>query len=520
MKTVSVLLILFTFSVAIEVSAQTRRRGGSQPVATTTAKQATNQPAAQPTAVPAPPVTPSAPVLIAIVNGQNITTADLEPGVRAEVESLAGRIAEARKQILELEINTVLLDNESKRRKLTSQQLYDTEVSKKITEPGAAEINQFIESNRDQIDATNPEKIREQVAVFLRGQREEKLSAELVKRLRTLTPVVKGVDINSSNLAPASVLATVGGRPITAAIVNERLKPIIYRLRLNTYLIQKPALDLMIGDLLLLAEANRRNVPPEEMVRKEISEKVQTPTEAEIAKFYSENKARLKGELDSVRGAIANYLQEQNRQRLEQELSAQLRKGADIRLLISEPGPPVQSISVGDDPSRGDANAPVTIVEFTDFQCPSCAAMHPVIDEVMKSYGNKVRLVVRDFPLAMHANARKAAEAANAAHAQGKFFEYTALLFKHQNALDVPSLKKYATELGLNRVLFDAALDSGKYAAEVRGDIVDGEVYGIDSTPRIFVNGVALRTLSAEGLREAIDRGLNGSKAAPKVSAP
>jgi protein-disulfide isomerase len=521
MKTVSVLLILFAFSIATQLSAQTtRRRGRSRPVAATPVKPPTNQPVAEPTAVPAPPpVTPSAPVLIAVVNGQNITTADLEPRVREEVESLAGRIAEARQQILELEINTALLDHEAKRRKLTPQQLYDTEVTRKITEPGAAEINQFIESNRDQIDVTDPEKMREQVAVYLRGQREVKLSAELVKRLRTSTPVVNGVDINSPNLAPASVLATIGGRPITAAIVNERLKPIIYRLRLNSYLVQKPALDVTINDLLLLAEANRRNVPPEEMVRKEISEKVQTPTEAEIAKFYSENKSRLKGELDSVRASIANYLQEQNRQRLEQEVSARLRKGADIRLLISEPEPPVQSISVGDDPSRGDINAPVTIVEFTDFQCPACASMHPVIDEVMKTYGDKVRLVVRDFPLAMHANARKAAEAANAAHAQGKFFEYTALLFKRQNALDVPSLKKYATELGLNRALFDAALDSGKYDAEVRGDIVDGEIYGIDSTPAIFVNGVTLRTFSAEGLRELIDRGLSGSKAAPKVSA-
>lgn len=118
-----------------------------------------------------------------------------------------------------------------------------------------------------------------------------------------------------------------------------------------------------------------------------------------------------------------------------------------------EPEPPIQAISVDDDPVRGEPNAAVTIVEFTDFQCPSCAAMNPVLDEVLKSYGNKVRLVVRDFPLEMHANARKAAEAANAAHAQGKFFEYTALLFKRQDALDVPSLKKYATEIGLDRAL-------------------------------------------------------------------
>ncbi len=192
-------------------------------------------------------------------------------------------------------------------------------------------------------------------------------------------------------------------------------------------------------------------------------------------------------------------------------MSERLRKGAQIRLLISEPQPPTQAISADDDPSRGAATAPVTIVEFTDFQCPSCAAMHPVLEEVLKSYGNKVRLVVRDFPLAMHANARKAAEAANAAHAQGKFFEYAALLFKRQNALDVPSLKKYASELGLDRARFDAALDGGTFAAEVRRDVADGQMYGIDSTPTIFVNGVFLRSLSAEDLRAAIDRALGAT---------
>jgi protein-disulfide isomerase len=204
-------------------------------------------------------------------------------------------------------------------------------------------------------------------------------------------------------------------------------------------------------------------------------------------------------------------LQDQEQLRLQQALSERLRKGAQIRLLISEPEPPVQAISTDDDPVQGSPNAPVTIVEFTDFQCPACAAIHPILDEVLRTYSSKVRLVVRDFPLSVHANARKAAEAANAANAQGKFFEYTALLFKRQNALDVPSLKKYASELGLNRARFDAALDGGSYADEVKHDMDDGEMYGVESTPTIFVNGVMLKTLSAEALRAAIDRSLSSA---------
>jgi len=126
-----------------------------------------------------------------------------------------------------------------------------------------------------------------------------------------------------------------------------------------------------------------------------------------------------------------------------------------------------------------------------------------------------VRFVVRDFPLEQHPQARKAAEAANAANAQGKFFEYAALLFKNQSALDVASLKKYAADLGLDQARFNAALDGGTYAAEVQKDVTDGEEYGIDSTPTIFINGVRQRDLTPEGLRAALERALAQATKAP-----
>jgi protein-disulfide isomerase len=517
------LLFLVLLIAASSTLAQSpRRRTTGRPAS---AKSA-GAPAAQPTSTPrgtaapdalTPTTSPAAPVLLAIVNGQNVTTADIDPKVRQEVEALEGRIAEARQQILEMQINTLLLGSEAAKRKISAQQLYDNEVAKKISDPTAAEVNKFIEDNRDQLDQTDAD-VRKQATAYLRGDREAKLSTDFVKRLRATNPVVVSPGQNTSSLPPTAVVATVAGRPITAGLINERLKPVVYKLRLNTYLLEQPALDLTINDLLLLAEANRSNVAPEEIVRKEISEKIHQPTDADIQKFYSENKPRIPGDLSAARDQIASYLQEQERQRLDRALSDRLRKGANIRVLISEPAPPVQAISVDDDPSRGEPTASVTIVEFTDFQCPSCAAMGPIIDQVLKSYGNKVRFVVRDFPLQQHKFARKAAEAANAAHAQGKFFEYAAILFKHQDALDIASLKKYASELGLDRTRFDAALDSGKYTAEVKHDIEEGEMYGVESTPTIFVNGIALTELNAEALRAVIDRALAGPHSTPKTS--
>ena len=511
----SVLIILLLLILAEGVPAQTpRKRTASRAVAPkAAAPQATPEPVAT-----LPPVgDPKPPTALAIVNGQTITTADIDPKAGEEAETLDERIAAARRQVLELQINTVLLDVEAKKRKMSAHQLYELEVTKRITEPTDAEIRKFIEDNHDQISEGDPGAVRTQVLAFLRSDREAKLSDELVKRLRASNPVVMGVDINAPKLDAPAVVATISGQAVTAGVVNERLKPIIYKLRLETYEVEKEALDRTINDVLLLAEAHLRGVAPEEIVRKEVTEKLHPPTEAEVVKFYSENKARITGDLDSVRNQIANYLQDQDQQRWQLTLSERLRKGADIRLLISGPEAVSISISTDDDPSRGDANAPVTIVEFTDFQCPACAAMQPVLEEVLKSYGNKVRFVVRDFPLSLHANARKAAEAADAAYAQGKFFEYVALLFKRQSALDVPSLKKYATELGLDRARFDAAVDGGTYAAEVQHDIDDGRMYGVESTPTIFVNGVVLKTLSAEALRAVIDRQLAaGSSKIPK----
>ncbi|HJU93191.1 MAG TPA: thioredoxin domain-containing protein [Pyrinomonadaceae bacterium] len=497
-RLIPLLLLLLLWSPGL---AQTTKRRGAvrKPVVTTPPPE----PAAQPPATSRPA---RQPVSLVVVNSQTFTSADLQPAAREEFERLDAKLAEARSAALDQQINTILLQVEAKKRRIDTRRLFELEVTSRLPKITEAEIKKFIDDNRQQIEGLDPAVANQQVAAFLREEAERKLTDELVNRLRKANPVVMGLDIHSANLSPNAVVATIAGEPLKAAALIERLKPIIYKIRLDTYELAKKQTDQLVNDMLLLDEARRRQVGPEEIIRAEVTDKVKAPTEQEVAKFYSDNKARISGDLNSVRNQVANYLQEQSRQQLEKELSARLRKSANIRWLISEPDQPIQNVSVDDDPARGEINAPVTVVEFTDFQCPACAAMHPVLEDVLKSYGNRVRFVVRDFPLGQHENARKAAEAANAAHAQGKFFEYAALLFKNQKALDVASLKKYASDLGLNRVRFDAELDRGVYTAEVTKDLEDGEMYGVGSTPTIFINGVQLRIFSAEGLREAIDR--------------
>ena len=512
MKSLKILvLFIFLLLLTAATDAAQRRRSG-RPTATPQASPA--PPSANPIATPVAgvPSGPVVPVGIATVNGQTLTTADLDPQIRKEIDTLEDKIAQARRDILDVSINTLLLDLEARKRKLSTAQLFNLEVTKRVPEPTPNEIAKFIEDNRDRIGPADDATIRKQVADVLRANSAKRVQEEFVSRLRKLNPVVLGVNINTPNLAPSAVIATIAGQPIVAGPLLERLKPAIFKLRMDTYELEKAAVDRLIYDILVIAEANRRNIGPEVLMRTEISEKARRPTEAEITKFYEDNRKQIKGELTAVHDQLAEFLEERDRQRLEKELNERLRRTANVKLLIQEPVAPTLQISVDDDPTRGPVTAPVTIVEFSDFQCPACAAMHPVIEDVLKSYGDKVRLVMRDFPLSIHPNARKAAEAANAAHAQGKFFEYAALLFQRQQSLDAASLKQYATELGLDRARFDAALDKGTYAAEVQHDLVDGENYGVDQTPTIYVNGVVLGTLSDEALRAAIDRALAAAK--------
>ncbi len=457
---------------------------------------------------------------LAVVNDRTITFSELDPQVQLLVGNLDNDIATMRRAVLQDQINELLFEAEAKRRGISVERMLDLEVERRIVAPTAEEIQSIYEANRAQFGAADLNAARPRIVIYLRGQSAQKLAADFVARLVKRHAVVMGADVNSPKLAPDTVLATVAGRTLKAGPIMERLKPLIYDLRMRAFEATKNAVEQMIYNYLILEQSRRQSVGPEVIIRNEITNKLKSPTEEEIEKFYAENKARINKDLANARPLIISHLEQQQQQNLERALNDKLRAGASVRMMLTEPEQPVLAVRTDDDPSRGEATAPVSVVVFTDFQCPSCAANHPLIEAAIATYGKKVRLVIRDFPLEMHENARKAAEAANAAHAQGKFFEYAELLFKNQKALDVASLKKYATELGLNRARFDAALDGGQYAAEVAHDVADGEMYGIRFTPSVFVNGVLVRNLSDETLRAAIDRALARKKAANTTNAP
>ncbi|HEX4802667.1 MAG TPA: thioredoxin domain-containing protein, partial [Myxococcaceae bacterium] len=162
-----------------------------------------------------------------------------------------------------------------------------------------------------------------------------------------------------------------------------------------------------------------------------------------------------------------------------------------------------------DSPSRGGKWAKVTIVEWSDFQCPFCKAVVPTLNKIEQAYGENVRVVFRHQPLSMHQNARLAAEASMAAHEQGKFWDYHDKLFSNQSSLDRASLEQYAGELGLDMVRFKAALDSGRFKAKVDSDAAAGAAVGASGTPAFFINGRQLMgAVPFENFKAMIDEEL------------
>ena len=512
------LILLAVLMIVTAASAQTRRK----PVARKTSAASRQTAPAKPTeaaATPAP--TPAAAAnsdspAVAVVNDTTFTVADIEPTVLqlvsddsesvAYYQDRAKAIRDARQRAVDARLSFMLIASEAARRKMTTDTLLDAEVNARVPNPTDAEVRAVFEQNSAQL-GVDLETARPQIIAYLRQQRVEKERADLVNRLKMTNTVQKGADVNAANLAPGTVLVSVNGQPLRIETINERMKAYVYKMDRRIYDAQIQVLDRRINDTLIIDEAKRKNIGAEVIMRTEVTDKLKAPTDAEVAKFYEENKARITGDLASTRNAISDYLQQQQQQKLEGDLAARLRASAKVRILLQEPQAPVFNVPVGKGYGRGDINSAVKIVEFTDFQCSACGGMYPVMEEVLKSYGARVYFEIRNFPLtSLHANAFIAAQAAAAANAQGKVWPYIDFLFKNQSSLDSDSLKKYATQVGLDRKRFDADFENGKFDADIRRDIEEGETYGIEGTPTIYINGVMLTTLSADALREAIEK--------------
>lgn len=286
--------------------------------------------------------------------------------------------------------------------------------------------------------------------------------------------------------APVAIL---DGQPITAADIEAIGGSNLSNARAQYFNAQRTAIEEAIARRLFDKEAKARNITTAELMKQEVEDKVRPVTPAEQKQFYDTNKARYFAnipEADALK-QIEMGLGQQRMQQRRSEYASALRAKANVRVLLD---PPRTTVVADDDPAKGPADAPVTIITFSDFQCPYCSRVNPTLARLKDRYGDSIRIVFRDFPiLQLHPQAAKAAEAGACANDQGKFWQMHDLMFANQQKLDVASLKQHAATLGLDAPAFEKCLDSGKYADEWKKDAADAEKAGVQSTPAFFVNG-------------------------------
>lgn len=445
--------------------------------------------------------------VLAVINGVKISSKEIDQQIKDQITDLHQQVIAARKRELDLQINTKLLESEARKRGLSSAKLLDQEVVAKVKEPTEAEARAFYEQRKSQIQGEFKD-VKGDLIDYLRTERQREEARKLAASLRAAADVkvlVDSVTPPGKESDRTRGLATVNGEKITSGDVEESLRTLIFNVQEQVYKLRKKELDLRINNVLLEQEAQNRKVTTRALLEAEVGSKVKKVTEEEARAFYEQNKDKIKGDYPQVRPRIMQQLEQRQGYSAEIAYAEQLWKAATIQVLLAAPEQPVYAISADDQPTKGRPDAPVTIVEFTDYQCPTCATTQPILEQLAKEYEDKVRLVVRDFPLEQHRNAFKAAEAAEAAREQGKYWEYVTILFQKQSELTPDKLKEYASQLGLDRNKFDAALDAGKFSDKVQRDLQDGMRLGINSTPTVFVNGRRVTEKTRESLKAAIE---------------
>ncbi len=284
----------------------------------------------------------------------------------------------------------------------------------------------------------------------------------------------------------SNVLAVVNGKNITEADLQaaaaDQFQALEREYQQKKHELIEAQLDQVVQDRLLEAEAAARGVTKEALLAEIKPAEV---TDAEVDAFYEQNKAQIPRPKEEVAPQIKNYLAQQSGQKARQEFFANLENKYKVDIRME----PIRVEVAATGPAKGPANAPITIVEFSDFQCPFCSRVNPTLAQVREKYGDKVRIVFRQYPLPFHQQAQKAAEASLCAGDQGKFWEMHDAMFANQQALGVDQLKEQATKLGLKADEFNSCLDSGKHAAVVQKDLKEGQAAGVNGTPAMFING-------------------------------
>jgi protein-disulfide isomerase len=406
--------------------------------------------------------------------GRNFTAEDLSPEARHAYEDRKVHEAEFRGTLQRRYVAQLALDAETKAANKTEDELVKAATAK-LTDPTDAEVRAFYDENKDKLGGRSYESVAVDLKEYMKDEARHRAVNAMFDSLAAKHKVAAVGDISKTEPSPKDVVIKAGTRSITYAEFLDHFKLQIYDNQMNTLDLVRSDLEDLTYVAALEAEAKERKTDVQTVIAQEVTNKLRKYTDLE------------RYELDSA-------------------LRDRLAKKYNTKIFLTEPPPIVQNNSVDDDPAEGPADAKVTIVMFSDFQCPACSATHPVLKKVIAEYPGKIRFVVRDFPLeSIHDHAFAAARAANAAAKQGKFFEYIDLLYDGQKNFSDDAFVRFAKGLGLDLKKFEIDFNDKAAADEIRKDVADGNAYGVSGTPTIFINGKKVRNPAPDILRKTID---------------
>ena len=302
----------------------------------------------------------------------------------------------------------------------------------------------------------------------------------------------------TAEASEVTVVASWKGGEVSSTELDESISTELTKLKAeyvtSSHEARQQGLDALIGERVLEAEAAKRKLDGvEALLKAEVNDKVKAPTDEEVATFYKVMARRMGGRsLEEVRPAIVNEIQRRAFAERFEAFMGEMHEAYQVKLSLPQPEMPRIPISVDDDPFIGPEDAPITIVQFAEFQCPYCGRAKEVIDQVMEKYEGKVKMVYRDFPLSFHDRAIPAAVAANCAGEQGQYWPMYDALMSNQRALAESDLTKHATTLGLDLEKWNTCRKDPAQAAEVQKDFEDGTAAGVQGTPAFFINGIFL----------------------------
>jgi protein-disulfide isomerase len=318
---------------------------------------------------------------------------------------------------------------------------------------------------------------------------------------------------------PGQLAAQIGERKVTLAEIDKKMLDQNSEIAQQIYEARRSIIDAMIEEELLAGAAAKRSMTVEALLDEDVTKKIAPVDDAAVKAFFDENQGRLGGRtLEQISGQIKVFLEQQRATEARSTYIADLRKAAGVRVALD---PPRRDVKVAaDEPSRGPVEAPVTLVEYSDFQCPYCSRVGPTLAELKSAYGDKLRIVYRDYPLPFHGQAQSAAEAAQCAHAQGKFWEYHDRLFAEQDKIAEPAqLTTVAGAIGLDAAAFKTCLDGGQFRQAVTDEKTEGERLGVTATPTFFINGRLISgALPVDRFKEVIDEELERTGGAAGAS--